>query len=80
MIFPRTKAAALVLDPSQGCQSPDGFPIWTNLPADDSLLIQFLPEEFQGVPTLKVNFSLALKSMRMVIWKVETCSMCFRVS
>lgn len=37
-------------------------------------------KEFQGVPTLKVNFSLLLKSMRMVIWKVETCSTCFRVT
>lgn len=31
------------------------------------------------VPTSKVHFSLLLKSMRMVIWKVETCRMCLRV-
>lgn len=31
------------------------------------------------VPTSNVHFSLLLKSMRMVIWKVETCRMCFRV-
>lgn len=30
--------------------------------------------------TLKVYFSLLLKSMRMVICKVDTCSMCFRVT
>lgn len=29
--------------------------------------------------TSNVNFSLLLKSMRMVIWKVETCRMCFLV-
>lgn len=29
--------------------------------------------------TSNVDFSLLLKSMRMVIWKVETCSMCFLV-
>lgn len=29
--------------------------------------------------TSKVDFSLLLKSMRMVIWKVETCRMCFLV-
>lgn len=29
--------------------------------------------------TSKVHFSLLLKSMRIVIWKVDTCSMCFRV-
>lgn len=29
--------------------------------------------------TSKVDFSLLLKSMRMVIWKVDTCRMCFLV-
>ena len=31
------------------------------------------------VRTSKVDFSRLLKSMRMVIWKVDTCSMCFLV-
>lgn len=32
------------------------------------------------LPTSNVYISLLLKSMRMVIWKVETCRMCLRVS
>lgn len=31
------------------------------------------------VPTSKVYFSLLLRSMTIVIWKVETCNMCFRL-